>query len=123
LCSAAAIRDCSIGNPDIFGGKAKKPAFALELAAFGHGVMKELMDTGKIRHWGLSEAGVETIRKAHAVCPVSVVEREYSMFFRSPEEALLGTLEELLERISELQPVADVLELATAGLLPGQFAG
>jgi aryl-alcohol dehydrogenase-like predicted oxidoreductase len=59
------------------------------------GVMKELMDSGKIRHWGLSEAGVETIRKAHAVCPVSVVESEYSMFFRSPEEALLDTLEEL----------------------------
>ena len=57
--------------------------------------MKELMGEGKIKHWGLSEAGVDTIRKAHAICPVAVVESEYSMFFRTPEEGLLGVLEEL----------------------------
>ena len=57
--------------------------------------MKELMDEGKIKHWGLSEAGVDTIRKAHAICPVAVVESEYSMFFRTPEEGLLDLLEEL----------------------------
>ncbi len=58
-------------------------------------VMKDLMNEGKIRHWGLSEAGLETIRKGHEVCPVTVVESEYSMFFRTPEEGLLDTLEEL----------------------------
>lgn len=58
--------------------------------------MKELMDEGKIKHWGLSEAGIETIRKAHAICPLTVVESEYSMIFREPEiNGLLETLEEL----------------------------
>ena len=51
---------------------------------------------GKIKHWGLSEAGVETIRKAHAICPLTVVESEYSMIFREPEKnGLLDTLKEL----------------------------
>lgn len=58
--------------------------------------MKELMDEGKIKHWGLSEAGIETIRKAHAICPLTVVESEYSMIFREPEtNGLLEVLEEL----------------------------
>jgi aryl-alcohol dehydrogenase-like predicted oxidoreductase len=57
--------------------------------------MKELKKSGKIRHWGLSEAGIEIIRKAHEICPVTVVESEYSMFFRTPEEGLLDVLEEL----------------------------
>lgn len=59
------------------------------------GIMQELMDAGKIRHWGLSEAGIDTIRRAHRICPVTAVESEYSMFFRAPEEKLLDTLEEL----------------------------
>lgn len=58
-------------------------------------VMQELIKAGKIKHWGLSEAGIETIRKAHAFCPVTVVESEYSMFFRTPEIGLIDTLEEL----------------------------
>lgn len=57
--------------------------------------MKDLMKQGKIRHWGLSEAGVQTIRRAHAVCPVAAVESEYSMWWREPEKELLPTLEEL----------------------------
>ena len=59
------------------------------------GTMKELMDQGKIRNWGLSEAGVETIKKAHSVCPVSAVESEYSMMWRQPEDVLFPVLEEL----------------------------
>ncbi|SCP95405.1 aldo/keto reductase [Anaerobium acetethylicum] len=58
------------------------------------GTMKELMEEGKIRNWGLSEAGVETIKKAHAVCPLSAVESEYSMMWRQPEEVLFPVLEE-----------------------------
>ncbi len=59
-------------------------------------VMKELMVEGKIKHWGLSEAGIETIKKAHAICPLTVVESEYSMIFREPENnGLLKTLQEL----------------------------
>lgn len=57
--------------------------------------MKQLMNERKIRHWGLSEAGIETIRKAHAICPVSVVESEYSLMWRDPEKELLPLLEEL----------------------------
>lgn len=57
--------------------------------------MKDLMKQGKIRHWGLSEAGVQTIRRAHAVCLLTAVESEYSMWWREPEKELLPTLEEL----------------------------
>lgn len=57
--------------------------------------MKELMQQGKIRHWGLSEAGVATIRRAHAVCPLTAIQSEYSMMWRQPEEELLPALEEL----------------------------
>lgn len=57
--------------------------------------MKALIEEGKIKHWGLSEAGIETIKKAHSICPVAVVESEYSMFFRTPENGLLDLLEEL----------------------------
>lgn len=58
--------------------------------------MKELMNEGKIKHWGLSEAGIDTIKKAHAICPLTVVESEYSLIFRDPEtNGLLDVLEEL----------------------------
>lgn len=59
------------------------------------GTIKELMDEGKILHWGLSEAGIETIKKAHAVLPLTAVQSEYSMFWREPEKNLLPVLEEL----------------------------
>ena len=57
--------------------------------------MQALMGEGKIRHWGLSEAGIMTIRRAHAVCPLTAVESEYSMWWRQPEEELFSLLEEL----------------------------
>jgi aryl-alcohol dehydrogenase-like predicted oxidoreductase len=59
------------------------------------GTMRDLIREGKVRHWGLSEAGVQTIRRAHAVQPVTAVESEYSLWWRRPEEELLPTLEEL----------------------------
>jgi aryl-alcohol dehydrogenase-like predicted oxidoreductase len=59
------------------------------------GVVQDLIQEGKIKHWGLSEAGVETIRHAHAVQPLTAIQSEYSMMWRSPEEELLPTLEEL----------------------------
>jgi len=59
------------------------------------GVIQDLIKEGKVRSWGLSEAGVETIRRAHAVTPLTAVESEYSMMWRSPEEELLPMLEEL----------------------------
>lgn len=57
--------------------------------------MKTLIQEGKIRHWGLSEAGAKTVRRAHAVQPVTAVQSEYSLWWRRPEEELIPALEEL----------------------------
>ena len=59
------------------------------------GAVKELIEQGKVRHFGLSEAGVQTIRRAHAVLPVTALQSEYSLWWREPEEAILPTLEQL----------------------------
>lgn len=59
------------------------------------GTMQQLVEEGKILHWGLSEPGIETIRKAHAVFPLTAVQSEYSMFWRESERNLLPLLEEL----------------------------
>ena len=59
------------------------------------GTVKELIEEGKVRHFGLSEAGVETIRRAHAVQPVTALQSEYSLFWREPEDAILDALDEL----------------------------
>ena len=59
------------------------------------GTVKELISEGKVRHFGLSEAGVRTIRRAHAVQPVSALQSEYSLWWREPEAEILSTLEEL----------------------------
>ncbi len=59
------------------------------------GTVKELIAQGKVKHFGMSEAGVHTIRRAHAVQPVTAVQSEYSLWWRRPDEELLPTLEEL----------------------------
>jgi len=59
------------------------------------GTVKELIGQGKVRHFGLSEAGVKNIRRAHAVQPVTALQSEYSLWWREPEDAILPTLEEL----------------------------
>lgn len=59
------------------------------------GTVKELIREGKVKHFGMSEAGVQTIRRAHGVQPVAAVQNEYSLWWRKPEEELLPTLEEL----------------------------
>jgi aryl-alcohol dehydrogenase-like predicted oxidoreductase len=59
------------------------------------GTVKELVAQGKVRHFGLSEAGAQTIRRAHAVQPVTALQSEYSLWWRQPEEEILPTLEEL----------------------------
>ncbi|KYG27836.1 aldehyde oxidase [Priestia endophytica] len=59
------------------------------------GAVKDLIQEGKVKHWGLSEAGVKTIRRAHAVHPLAAVQSEYSLWWRRPEEELLPSLEEL----------------------------
>ena len=59
------------------------------------GAVKELIQAGKVKHFGLSEAGVKTIRRAHAVQPVTALQNEYSLWWRNPEAEVLPTLEEL----------------------------
>ncbi|QIP14177.1 aldo/keto reductase [Spirosoma aureum] len=59
------------------------------------GTVKELIQEGKVNHFGLSEAGVQSIRKAHAVQPVTALQSEYSLWWREPEKEILPTLEEL----------------------------
>ena len=68
------------------------PKVPIELVAE---TMQELIREGKVLHWGLSEPGVETVRRAHRVCPVTAVQSEYSLWFRQPERELLPALEEL----------------------------
>lgn len=59
------------------------------------GAVKDLIQEGKVKHFGLSEAGAQTIRRAHAVQPVAALQSEYSLFWREPEETVMPTLEEL----------------------------
>jgi len=59
------------------------------------GAVKQLIQQGKVKHFGLSEAGAQTIRRAHAVQPVAALQSEYSLWWRQPEEVVLPTLEEL----------------------------
>ena len=59
------------------------------------GAVKELIQEGKVKHFGLSEAGVQTIRRAHAAQPVTALQSEYSLWWRKPEAEVIPTLEEL----------------------------
>src|SRR6185437_4225359 len=59
------------------------------------GTVKELIEAGKVRHFGLSEAGVQNIRRAHAVQPVTALQSEYSLWWREPEHAIIPALDEL----------------------------
>jgi len=68
------------------------PSFQIEDVA---GAVKELIQEGKVKHFGLSEAGVQTIRRAHAVQPVTALQSEYSLWWREPEAEIIPTLEEL----------------------------
>lgn len=77
---------------DLFYQHRVDPAVPIEDVA---GTVAELIREGKVKHFGLSEAGVETIRKAHAVQPVTALQSEYSLWWREPEQAILPTLEEL----------------------------
>jgi len=77
---------------DLFYQHRVDPNVAIEDVA---GAVKNLIQQGKVKHFGLSEAGVQTIRRAHRVQPVTAVQSEYSLWWRSPEEEVLPTLEEL----------------------------
>src|SRR6266516_1196688 len=77
---------------DLFYQHRVDPNVPIEDAA---GAVKELIQEGKVKHFGLSEPGVQTIRRAHAVQPVTAVQNEYSLWWRKPEQEVLPALEEL----------------------------
>ncbi|WP_417842063.1 aldo/keto reductase [Terasakiella sp.] len=78
------------------------------------GTVRDLIKEGKVKHFGLSEAGVNTIRRAHSVQPVTAVQSEYSLFWRGPEDELLPALEELGIGFVPFSPLG-------AGFLTGQI--
>jgi len=77
---------------DLFYQHRVDPSVPIEDVA---GTVRDLIGEGKVRHFGLSEAGVETIRRAHAILPVAALQSEYSLWWREPEKAILPLLEEL----------------------------
>ena len=88
----ASLRRLNTDVIDLFYQHRVDPAVPMEEVA---GTVRDLIDEGKVRHFGLSEAGVESIRRAHAVQPVTALQSEYSLWWREPEQAILPVLEEL----------------------------
>src|ERR1700694_1350440 len=88
----ASLKRLRIDVIDLFYQHRVDPDVPIEDVA---GAVKEVIQAGKVRHFGLSEAGVQTIRRAHAVQPVTALQSEYSLWWRRPEAEILPTLEEL----------------------------
>jgi aryl-alcohol dehydrogenase-like predicted oxidoreductase len=88
----ASLRRLRVDAIDLFYQHRVDPAVPIEDVA---GTVKELIQAGKVRHFGLSEAGVRTIRRAHAVVPVTALQSEYSLWWREPEAEILPVLAEL----------------------------
>jgi aryl-alcohol dehydrogenase-like predicted oxidoreductase len=88
----ASLKQLKTDRIDVFYQHRVDPDVPIEEVA---GAVKDLIGEGKVKHFGLSEAGVQTIRRAHAVQPVTAVQREYSLWWRRPEAQVLPTLEEL----------------------------
>ncbi|MDB4999328.1 MAG: aldo/keto reductase [Mucilaginibacter sp.] len=88
----AALKRLKTDHIDLFYQHRVDPNIPIEDVA---GTVKDLIQEGKVKHFGLSEAGVQTIRKAHAVQPVAALQSEYSLWWREPEQEILPTLEEL----------------------------
>jgi aryl-alcohol dehydrogenase-like predicted oxidoreductase len=88
----AALKRLRTETIDLFYQHRVDPKVPIEDVA---GAVKELIADGKVKHFGMSEAAVRTIRRAHAVLPVTAVQSEYSLFYRGPEAELLPALEEL----------------------------
>jgi aryl-alcohol dehydrogenase-like predicted oxidoreductase len=88
----ASLKRLRVDAIDLFYQHRVDPNVPIEDVA---GAVKELTREGKVKHFGLSEAGVQTIRRAHAVQPVTALQSEYSLWWRKPEEEVIPTLEEL----------------------------
>jgi len=88
----ASLKRLKTGVIDLFYQHRVDPDVPIEDVA---GAVRDLIQAGKVKHFGLSEAGVQTIRRAHAVQPVTALQNEYSLWWRKPEEEAMPTLEEL----------------------------
>jgi aryl-alcohol dehydrogenase-like predicted oxidoreductase len=88
----ASLKRLKVDTIDLFYQHRVDPDVPIEDVA---GAVKDLIQTGKVRHFGLSEAGVQTVRRAHAVQPVTALQSEYSLWWRAPEADVLPTVEEL----------------------------
>jgi aryl-alcohol dehydrogenase-like predicted oxidoreductase len=88
----ASLKRLNIDSIDLFYQHRVDPDVPIEDTA---GAVKDLIAAGKVRHFGLSEAGAQTIRRAHAVQPVTALQSEYSLWWRAPEAEIIPTLEEL----------------------------
>jgi aryl-alcohol dehydrogenase-like predicted oxidoreductase len=88
----ASLKRLKVEAIDLFYQHRVDPDVPIEEVA---GAVKDLIQDGKVKHFGLSEAGVQTIRRAHAVQPVTALQSEYSLWWRGPEKQVLPTLEEL----------------------------
>ena len=91
VCDAS-LKRLRTDHIDLFYQHRVDPGVPIEDVA---GTVKDLIREGKVKHFGMSEAGVQTIRRAHAVQPVTALQNEYSVWFREPEQAVFPTLEEL----------------------------
>jgi aryl-alcohol dehydrogenase-like predicted oxidoreductase len=91
VCDAS-LRRLQTDRIDLFYQHRVDPQVPIEEVA---GVISELVAAGKVRHWGISEAGVDVIRRAHAVQPVTALQNEYSLWWREPENQIFPVLEEL----------------------------
>ncbi len=88
----ASLKRLRTDRIDLFYQHRVDPSVPIEDVA---GAVKELIRAGKVKHFGMSEAGVQSIRRAHAVQPVTALQSEYSLWFREPEKEILPTLDEL----------------------------
>src|SRR6266852_4699596 len=88
----ASLKQLKVEAIDLFYQHRVDPSVPIEDVA---GAVKDLIQQGKVKHFGLSEAGVQTIRRGHAVQPVTALQSEYSLFWREPEGEIMPTLEEL----------------------------
>lgn len=107
----ASLRRLRTDRIDLFYQHRVDPSVPIEDVA---GAVKDLIAEGKVKHFGLSEAGIDTIRRAHAVQPVTAVQSEYSLFWRGPEAELLGVLEQLKIGFVPFSPLG-------AGFLTGKI--
>ena len=92
LVAEASLKRLRVDSIDLFYQHRVDPNVPIEDVA---GAVKDLIQAGKVKHFGLSEAGVNTIRRAHAVQPVTALQSEYSLWWRKPEQEVIPTLEEL----------------------------